>query len=80
MMDNYEFNLLPINNQAAYTWENGTYLASRFEEDYSINLYWVDKFFVEVYYDHMGNFIDKIRSFKSKKCLTPYLDKIELNF
>ena len=25
-MDNYQFNLLPINDQAAYTWENGTYL------------------------------------------------------
>jgi len=29
--DNYEFNQLPVNDQAGYTWENGTYLATRLE-------------------------------------------------
>ena len=77
-MNNYEFNLLPINDQASYTWENGTYLASIFEGDYSINLYWADKFYVEVFYDHKNVFIDKLRSFKSTRCLEKYTDHIQL--
>ena len=78
-MDNYEFNLMDINDQASYTWDNGTYLASRTENDYSVNLYWVDKFFVEVFYDHKGNFIDKIRSFKSTKPLEKYTEHINID-
>lgn len=30
-MDNYEFNLLKTNEQAAYTWKHGTFLATRKE-------------------------------------------------
>ena len=78
-MDNYEFNILPIKQQAAYTWENGIYLASRKENYYAINLYSVDKFFVEVWYHPELICIDKIRSFKSKNCLHPYLENIEIN-
>jgi len=77
-MDNYEFNLLPTNDQAAYTWENGTYLTARHWRELTINLYHVDKFFVEVWYNHKLNQVDKIRSFKSRNCLEPYLENIFL--
>ena len=79
-MDNYEFNLLPINDKTQYTWDAGTYLASRSDYDHNINLYHVDKFFVEVWYNPEVICIDKIRSFKNRKCLEPYLDKINLPF
>ena len=79
-MDNYEFNLLKTNDQAAYTWEHGTYLTARKEKFYAINLYSVDKFFVEVWYHPEVICIDKIRSFKNRKCLEPYLEGINLNF
>lgn len=38
-MDNYQFNLIPIKEQAQYTWEHGTYLACKREKDFVINLY-----------------------------------------
>lgn len=75
---NYEFNLLPLKEKAQFTWEHGTYLANRQEDDFRINLYHLDKFFVEVWYDPEEIRICKLRSFKSKKCLDPYLDRIDL--
>jgi hypothetical protein len=66
-MDNYEFNLLPTNQHAAYTWQHGTYLTARQYNGHSINLYHLDKFFVEVWYCPEEVKINKIRSFKSKK-------------
>lgn len=75
-MDNYEFNLLPSCDQAAYTWEHGNFLACRHETSFAINLYHVDKFFIEVWYNPEEVKINKIRSFKSKNCLEPYLDEI----
>ena len=77
-MDNYQFNLLPIGDQAQYTWKHGTYLTARQWKENTINLYHVDKFFVEVWYNPDTNCIDTVKSFKSKNCLKPYLDNIEL--
>ena len=78
-MDNYEFNLLPTNDQAGYTWENGTFLTAKKEDFFSINLCHVDKFFVEIWYNPKENCISRLRSFKSKNCLEPYLKNIFLN-
>ena len=79
-MNNYEFNVLKTNEQAAYTWKHGTYLAARNEKYFVINLYHVDKFYVEVWFNHEEICISKIRSFKSMKCLEPYLENISLNY
>jgi len=79
-MDNYQFNLMPENDQAAYTWEFGTFLLSRHWKSHSINLYYVDKFFVEVWYNPSKNCIEQVKSFKSKNCLQPYLEEIEITF
>ena len=79
-MDIYQINLLPINDQAAYTWKHGTYIAARREKHFAINLYSVDKFFVEVWYCPEEVCINKIRSYKSKKCLDSYLEEIEIDF
>ena len=77
-MDNYEFNLLPLKEKAQYTWEHGTHLANRQEKSFAINLYHVDKFFVEVWYCPEEICINKIRSFKSRGCLEPYLELINV--
>ena len=77
-MNNYEFNLLPLKEKAQCTWEHGTYLANRIESHFAINLYHVDKFFVEVWYHPEEVRINQIRSFKSKTCLDPYIDKIDI--
>lgn len=63
ILDNYEFNFLPKNDQAAYTWEHGNFLAARHETYFAINLYHVDKFFVEVWYIPEEVCINKFKSF-----------------
>ena len=78
-MDNNKFNQLPENKKASYNWDKGTYLATKQVNFFSINLYHVGKFFVEVWYDPKKNFVKEIRRFKSKRCLEPYLEKISIN-
>ena len=78
-MNRYEFNLLSVIDQAGHTWKNGIYLATRIEDDFSVNLYYVGRFYVEVFYDHSENCIAKVRSFKSKKELDAYLGYIDLD-
>lgn len=35
----------------------GTYLATRFEEEDTVNLYYIGSFFAEMYYDPQANFL-----------------------
>ena len=69
-------NIKDLKGEAQYTWEHGTYLAAR----HTINLYHVGKFFVEVRYNPVTNCIDEVKSFKTRSCLEPYLEKIEVKF
>ena len=78
-MDIYQFNLMPLKEQAQYTWEHGIYLATRKVDTYKVNLNHLDKFFAEVFYKPDKNVIVNIKFFKSKKCLEPYLENIEFN-
>ena len=47
-------------------------------EGNGINLYSLNDFYVELWYDQLSNKIIKIRSFKSTNPLDPYLDDIRL--
>lgn len=74
----YEFNILPDNEKADTVWENGVFLLNRVVEGNAINLYSLNDFYVEIWYDQPNNKIIKIRSFKSTNPLDPYLDDISL--
>ena len=60
-------------------WQQGTFLMTRFFNGLAINLYYVDNFYVEVWYNREENYIQQITSFKSLECLEPYLSLIDLN-
>ena len=48
-MDLYEYNLLPFNHKAQFTWDNGTFLTNRVDQHgRKVNLYSAGKFYVEV--------------------------------
>lgn len=74
----YEFNILPDNEKADTVWEYGVFLLNRVVEGNAINLYSLNDFYVEIWYDQPNNKIIKIRSFKSTNPLDPYLDDISL--
>ena len=67
-----------LKDNAQYTWDNGIYLVNRRESHFVINLFHVDKFYVEVWFNPEEVCINKIGSFKSERCLEPYLDEIDI--
>ena len=73
----YEFNLLSENEQAMAVWQ-GEYITSREDRDYTIMLYKVSDFYVEVYYNKGGNDIVRFNPFKARRRLELYL-KFSLN-
>ena len=76
----YEFIQLKEREKADITWQLGTFLMSRDTDGLKINLYGVDDFYVEVWYNPELNYIQKISAFRSVDCLEPYLDLIELEW
>ncbi len=78
-MDLVEFNTLPMQYQAQFTWDNGIFLATRKTDAHVINLYYTKKFFVEVHFSLRNEGIDMIVSFTNLDKLQPFLDLIELS-
>lgn len=72
-------NIKDLKGETQNTWELRTSLASRRETNFVINLYSVDKFFAEGYYNPEDVRSNTIRSFKSRHYLDAYLDEIEIN-
>jgi hypothetical protein len=64
--------------QAEATW-SGTHLAERIEGEFTISLYQIDGFYVEVYYHRENNMIQRFRSFSSTNQLDPYLQQISID-
>jgi len=65
LMTLYEFNILPDNIQYQTIFDIGRYLDSRVVDDHcKINLYSIDMFYVEVYFDTDINAVIKNVSFK----------------
>lgn len=78
-MELLEFNTLPLQYQAQFTWDNGVFLASRQNEKHIINLYHTQKFFVEVYFSIKSEGVDMICSFTNLEQLEPYLEIIDIS-
>lgn len=58
---------------------NGVYLGKRVDGDFSIYLFDMDCFYVEMYFDAEEEEIGYIRAFTSTADLKPYLDKIDIS-
>lgn len=72
MINLFHFIGLDINQQAEYVWQ-GTYLATRNEDDYRILLDNLGEFYAEVFYEIQGNKITKIKGFRAMSNLVPYI-------
>jgi hypothetical protein len=78
-MELLDFNTLPIQYQAQFTWDNGIFLASRQTDVHIVNLYHTRKFFVEVYFSIKSEGVDMICSFTTIKQLDPYIEQIDID-
>jgi hypothetical protein len=72
------FNALSDTEKAEAVWQ-GSFLTDREENGLAVQLYAIDSFYVEVFYDPQANKILSFRSFNNKDLLTPYLAHIKFN-
>ena len=75
----YYFNKLSFKIKYEYTKEFGQMICYRSEGDQKINLYFVDFFFVEVWFSTKSKLLTDIQSFKTMDKLDPYLEKINIS-
>jgi hypothetical protein len=73
-----DFKTLDLPWQAKVVCEDGSFLSFRTDDQYFIELYQVDSFYVEIYYRLIDNEIEKFLSFHDINLLEPYLNKIEV--
>jgi hypothetical protein len=74
-----DFNALPYERQLVHVFDEGTFLARRWEEEDGINLYHLPGgFFVELYYDTYANELVRLWSFQNAEPLENYTLSIKL--
>jgi hypothetical protein len=78
-MDFYEFSRLNQDQREALVKKRGIFLAVRMSCGCKISLYHMSNFYAEVVYLPESNEIILVRSFKSKSCLDPYLEMVDLS-
>jgi hypothetical protein len=69
----YEFLILSEDEQFNTVWNKGVFVGQHIENEIAINLYSINEFFVEVYYDQKENKILYKKTFKQGILLDKYL-------
>jgi hypothetical protein len=75
----YQYNQLDKTDQACVLWNKGVFLCERKMDQYTIALYQIEGFYVELFYHPEDNAIEKLRSFRSTGQLNPYLNRIDVS-
>jgi len=74
-----EFTLLDETSQAKTLLERGIFLTERMYKNFSILLYQIDDFYVEVYHNIRYNVLQGMRSFQDDEALQPFLESIDIS-
>jgi len=74
-----EFSLLDDTHQAEVLIEKGVFLAERMYKNFSIFLYGVEDFYVEIYHNLKYNVMQGMRSFRAEEDLDPFLESIDIS-
>ena len=74
-----QFTILPETKQAETLLERGIFLADRLYKNFSIFLYQLDNFYVEVYHNLRFDVMQGMRCFQDEDALEPYLDSIDIS-
>ena len=78
-MNLYEFELLSEQEQVEVLYKKGVFLGKRKVSEFSVVLYQVDAFYVEILYKKYRYYINRTRCFTSTKLLDPYLMHLDIN-
>jgi hypothetical protein len=74
-----EFTRLNEARQAQTLLERGSFLTNRIYKSFSIILYQIDNFYVEVYHNLRFDVMQGMRCFEDDEALQPYLDSIDIS-
>ena len=74
-----EFAILNDARQAETVLERGIFLADRLYKNFSIFLYQLDSFYVEVYHNLRFDIMQGMRCFEDDDALQPYLESIDIS-
>jgi len=78
-MQRFKFNSIEEIEQHRQIWENGVLVAERKNNYYTIYLYQIKSFYIEVYHHSHFNVITKVRRFSNTSLLQPYLQSISID-
>jgi hypothetical protein len=76
----YDFKFLDDKSQAEVLFNYGVLIAERLYKDLVIQLYQINSFYVEVYYNAVFKMVQGINSFENLSRLEPYLSGIDISF
>ncbi len=76
----YDFKFLDDKSQAEVLFNYGVLIAERLYKDLVIQLYQINSFYVEVYYNSVFKMVQGINSFDNLTRLEPYLSSIDISF
>ena len=74
-----EFKKTDLDKKIQIVLENGYYIDKRETRDFSIDLYSLDSFFIEVLYSSVNKWIEDIEVVDNQMILDLYLKEIQLN-
>jgi hypothetical protein len=73
------FNTLNFDEKAWHVWHHATFMIVRQNKRYRVNLYYMNGYYIQLWYHVKLNRIDKIAATPSKAVLNPYLEHIHLD-
>jgi hypothetical protein len=72
------FNTLNFDEQAWHVWHHATFMIVRQNKQYRVNLYYMNGYYIQLWYHVKRNRIDRIAGTVSNKVLDPYLKNIQI--
>lgn len=70
------FNTLTFDEKAWHVWHHATFMIVRQNSQYRVNLYYMNGYYIQLWYHVKRNRIDKIAATPSTKVLDAYLKNI----
>lgn len=73
-----KFNTLDFDEKAWHVWHHATFLIVRQNNKYRVNLYYLNGYYIQLWYNVKKNRIEKIAATPSNAVINPYLKLIQL--
>ena len=78
VMTLHHFNALDQDKQRWWVLERGVYLSNRKTDDFTVFLFQLDGFYIEIFFHNENDEVYLIKSFANTDELEPYLEEINL--